>query len=92
MKHPYYVVTCVLALTVFSIFYEGQTPKIISIRNISSVDTTKDGLCVEKDSQWGKEPAPLTKEGICKCHPDQCPVSEELETTKSYPIDSHLEK
>lgn len=90
MKRPYLLMVSVLVLTIFSTLYDERTPEPkVAYRSISSVDMTKDGLCVENDSQWGKEPAPLTKESICKCHPDQCSKDEYIDTQKdkSYPID-----
>lgn len=88
MKHPYILMSCVFALTVFSTLYDERTPeKPIAYRTISSVEVTKDGLCLENDSEWGKGPAPLTKESICKCHPDLCPQDESADENKSYPLE-----
>ena len=92
MKHPYLIMSCVLALTIFSTLYDGGTSNSQRQRSIAAVETTEDGLCVETDSSFGQGPAPLTKEGICKCHPEVCPKPEseeyvDTETGKSYPVE-----
>lgn len=93
MKHPLSVMFSVLVLTIFSTLYDGQSPEQPKVyRTISSVEVTDDGLCIESDSSWGKGPAPLTKESICKCHPEQCPKAEIEDKEKSYPIEGISKK
>lgn len=32
--------------------------------------------CLETESKWGSKPQPVTKEMVCKCHPELCESSE----------------
>lgn len=84
MKHPILVMSLIFSGTLFSLWYESPAP--VATRYISSVEVLEDGTCIENDSKWGEGPREITKEGICRCHPEMC---EEKEVEKSYEIESN---
>lgn len=71
MKKVYGLCLLCFTLSIGSIFIEEDKPVE---RKISSVED-----CVS-ESTWGEPPAKVTKESVCRCHPELCAQPEDQDT------------